>query len=507
MSARRILVLCLLFFSSAWIVAQRAPAPIPEGVKFEKNLLVPMRDGVRLAADVYRPDREGKFPVLLSRTPYNKDGQRALASFFAQNGYVAVVMDSRGLYASHGKWHPYVDEAQDGFDTQQWIGQQPWCDGKIGMFGTSYPGFTQLLPAPFRSPYVKAIMPVAAQSDNYGAIWSSDGIYHLSLALSWGPQQEAIATEKARPSPSWVRVMNTLPLRSAMEVVGVYSQFVADTMTHQSYDDFWRQMSIRDKYSEMDVPAFHITGWYDDLTHETLLNFTNMRKQSRSDYARRWQKLLIGPWGHGIRTDPKYDEMDFGPQMTTDSRALHLHWYDYHLKGVQNGLDKEAPIRIYVMGENVWRDEQEWPLSRARATRFFLHSDGGANTRMGDGKLSEKAPLEESSDKYVYDPRFPAPTYGGHGSGGGGITPDSAFSIHGPMDQRAVQQRNDVLVYSTDPLTEDLEVTGAIDLNLFFSTDVPDTDFFATISDVYPDGRAILITEGAVRARIRESGA
>src|SRR5215831_8310984 len=167
MNARRVLMLCLLFFASTWIVAQRAPAPIPEGVKFEKNALVPMRDGERLAADVYRPDREGKFPVLLSRTPYNKDGQRALASFFAQNGYVAVVMDSRGLYASHGKWHPYVDEAQDGFDTQQWIGQQPWCDGKIGMFGTSYPGFTQLLPAPYRSPYVKAIMPVAAQSDNY----------------------------------------------------------------------------------------------------------------------------------------------------------------------------------------------------------------------------------------------------------------------------------------------------------------------------------------------------
>ena len=501
----RIPILGLLLLAFVASAAQRAPVPIPEGVKFEANVLVAMRDGVRLAADVYRPDREGKFPVMLSRTPYNKNGQRAMATFFAQNGYAAVVMDSRGLYASDGDWHPYVDEARDGYDTQQWIGQQPWSDGKIGMFGTSYPGFTQLLPAPYRSPYVKAIMPVAAQSDNYGAIWSTDGIFHLSLALSWGPQQEAIATEKPRPSPNWVQVMNYLPLKSVMDVIGIRSQFVADTIAHQAYDDFWRQMSIRDKYAEMDVPAFHITGWYDDLTHETILNYTNMRKLSRSDYARRWQRLLIGPWGHGIRTDPKYGEMDFGPQMTTDARALHLHWYDYHLKGIQNGLDKEAPIRIYVMGENVWRDEQEWPLARAKATRYYLHSAGTANTRMGDGKLTDQPPVEEMPDKYAYDPRFPAPTYGGHGSGGGGITSESAFSISGPMDQRSIQQRNDVLVYSTDVLASDLEVTGPIEMSLFFSTDVTDTDFFATLSDVYPDGRAILITEGAVRAKFRES--
>jgi len=502
---RKLLSLALPILSVASFVLYATQAAPPAGIKIETNVLVSMRDGVRLAADIYRPDREGRFPVLLSRTPYNKNGGRAMATFLAQNGYAAVVMDSRGLYASDGDWHPYVDEARDGFDTQEWIGRQAWCDGKIGMFGTSYPGFTQLLPAPYRSQYVKAVMPVAAQSDNYGAIWSTDGIFHLSLALSWGPRQEALATEKPNPTPSWIRVMNHLPLKSVMDVIGIHSKFVLDTITHQSYDDFWRQMSIRDKYSEMDLPAFHITGWYDDLTRETLLNFTSMRKQSRSEHARRWQKLLVGPWGHGIRTDPKYGEMDFGPQMATDARALHLRWYDYHLKGIANGLDKEAPIRIYVMGENVWRDEQEWPLARAKPTRYFLHSNGAANTRMGDGRLNESAPAEEPADKYAYDPRFPAPTYGGHGSGGGGITQDSAFSIHGPMDQRAIQQRNDVLVYSTDVLPNDVEVTGPIEMNLFFSTDVTDTDFFVTLSDVYPDGKAVLISEGAVRARFRES--
>jgi uncharacterized protein len=480
-------------------------AATQSGIVIENNVPVPMRDGVRLAADVYRPSAEGKFPTLLSRTPYNKNGQAELAKFFVQNGYAVVVVDSRGLYASKGEWHPYTDEGRDGYDTQEWVGQQPWSDGKVGMFGRSYPGYTQVVSAPYRSAFVKAIMPEAAQSSNYDAIWSWNGIYHLALGLSWGTGQEAIAKGRPRPTPSWVEVMNHLPLKSAMDVIGIHSKFVGDTLAHETYDDFWKAMSIQEKYADMDVAAFHLTGWYDDLTHETIANFVNMRKLSRSDHARRWQKLLIGPWGHGVRADSKYGDVDFGPQMATDLRKLHLHWYDYHLKGVQNGLDKEAPIRIFVMGANVWRDEQEWPLARARATRMYMHSGGMANTRMGDGTLTDKAPAAERPDTYAYDPRYPVPTYGGHGSGGGGITRDGAFSIQGPMDQRATQQRSDVLVYTSENLSTDVEVTGAAELNLFFSTDVTDTDFFATLSDVSPDGRAILITEGALRTRHRES--
>jgi putative CocE/NonD family hydrolase len=464
-----------------------------------------MSDGVTLGGDIYRPDRPGKFPVLLCRTPYNKNGQAKWGDFFAQHGYAVVVVDSRGLNASGGKWRPYIDEGRDGYDTQQWIGQQPWCDGKIGMFGRSYPAYTQVISAPYRSPYVKAIMPEAAQSSNFEAVWSWNGIYHLALGLSWGPGQEAIAEKKPRPTPSWVEVMNHVPLKSSMDLIGVHSDFVADTLTHQTYDDFWQQMSIREKYAEMDVPAYHLTGWYDDLVHETIANFVNMRKLSRSENARRWQKLLIGPWGHGVRADPKYGDMDFGPQMLTDLQQLHLHWYDYHLKGVQNGLESEAPIRIFVMGENKWRDEQEWPITRAHETRMYLTSNGHANSRMGDGVLSDQPPGSEPSDKFAYDPRYPVPTYGGHGSGGGGITRDGAFSVQGPMDQRDTEQRNDVLVYTSNPLPADTEVTGTVELNMFFSTDVKDTDFFATLSDVYPDGRTILLTEGALRTRYRNS--
>jgi len=503
-AALMIAALLLTFDQDARSQAPARPAFVPT-VRMDKNVKVPMRDGVSLATDIYYPDGSGPFPVLLSRTPYNKEGSARNGEFFAKNGYAAVIQDSRGLYASDGQWRPYIDEGQDGYDTQQWIGQQKWCNGKIGMFGRSYPAYTQVVTAPYRSPFVKAIMPEAAQSSNFEAVWSWNGIYHLALGLSWGPQQEAIHEKKPRPAPSWVEVMDHLPLSTSMELTGIHSQFVADTLTHTTYDDFWQSMSIREKYNQMDVPAFHLTGWYDDLVHETIANFVNMRKSSRSENSRRWQKMLIGPWGHGVRSDPRYGDMDFGPEMLTDLLQLHLHWYDYQLKGVQNGLDGEAPIRIFVMGENKWRDEQEWPLSRARPMRMYLSSGGHANTRMGDGMLSNQAPGAAPVDKFAYNPRYPVPTWGGHGSGGGGITRDGAFSVQGPMDQRSIEQRDDVLVYTSDALSADLEVTGTVELSLSFSTDVKDTDFFATLSDVYPDGRAILITEGALRTRYRDS--
>ena len=464
-----------------------------------ENVPIPMRDGVKLAADVYLPDGSGPFPVLLSRTPYDKTRGRDRAERLMRHGYGVVIVDSRGIYQSEGEWRPYVTEADDGYDTQEWIGRQSWCDGTIGMFGTSYPGFTQLLPAPQRSEYVKAIVPVAAQSDNYGSIWYTDGLYHLALALRWGASQAALAAGGARPDVNWMPLMMHLPVKDALGQLGLESPFVSQTLEHETYDNFWRKMSIRHLYHEMDVPAFHITGWYDALVHETIVNFTNMRATSRSAHARRWQKLLIGPWGHGFPRSSRYGDVDFGSGALIDVDGLHLRWYDYHLKGSENGLDAEAPIRIFVMGDNVWRDEEAWPIERVQPTRFYLRSDGAANTRFGDGGLSRAPPGEDRPDTYRYDPRNPVPTYGGSGCCGGGLTP------HGPRDQSVNQQRQDVLVYATEPLTDDLEVTGAIELRLFFETNVPDTDFFATVSDVYPDGRAILIAEGMVRTRYRDS--
>ena len=197
---------------------------------------------------------------------------------------------------------------KDGYDIQQWVGHQPWCNGNIGMFGTSYPAYTQVAPAQFRSPYVKAIVPVSAQSDNFGSVWSSDGLLHLAFSPTWAAQQEAIAEKQPPPVADWVSLAWMLPLKSIPEHTGVRSQFLADVIAHDTHDDFWKAMSIRDKYPEMDVPAFHVTGWYDDLSQETQINFVGMRNHSRTDRAKRWQKLLIGPWGHGI---PRFADSGF----------------------------------------------------------------------------------------------------------------------------------------------------------------------------------------------------
>jgi len=494
-----IAVAVALAFAPAVSAQRGGPTTAPS----QANVAIPMRDGTPLGADVYLPPGQGPFPVLLTITPYGKNGSGRGAAAQLERGYAVVAVDSRGLRASKGKWEPYVHEAQDGFDVQSWVAKQPWCNGKIGMFGTSYPAYTQVAPAQYRNPNVKALIPVSAQSDNFGSVWSSDGLLHLAFSPVWAMQQEAIATNQPAAVVDWMKVIWTLPLKKIPEMTGVRSQFLADVIAHDTHDSFWKAMSIRDKYAEMDVPAFHVTGWYDDLSAETQTNFTGMSTKSRSENARRWQKLVIGPWGHGVpRISDSgfvFGDVDFGKDVKIDFQAMSMKWFDYHLKGIDNGLDKEAPVKIFVMGANKWRDEQEWPLKRARPTPYYLHSKGQANTRFGDGVLSTEAPTNEPPDKFRYDPRNPVPTYGGHGCC------DYSFAAMGPLDQRVNQQRADVLVYSTPPLSEDTEVSGIVEARLTFATDVTDTDFFVTLSDVYPDGKAIDITEGQARARFRES--
>jgi uncharacterized protein len=469
-----------------------------------KQVSIPMRDGVELGADIYMPSGErGPFPVLLTLTPYGKNGAAGTAESYTAKGYAVVAVDSRGLRASKGNWEPYVHEAKDGFDIQSWLAKQPWCNGNIGMFGTSYPAYTQVAPAQFRHQSVKALVPVSAQSDNFGSVWSSDGILHLAFGPTWAAQQEAIHESKPAPTADWTQVAWTLPLKDIPAKVSVYSRFMADVIAHDTHDGFWQSMSIRDKYGDMDVAALHVTGWYDDLSQETQTNFIGMSTRSRTDSARKWQRLLIGPWGHGVPRfsdgDFTFGDVNFGQNVKIDFHSIQQRWFDYHLKGVANGVDNEAPVKIFVMGANVWRDEHEWPLARAKATKYYLHSKGFANTRFGDGVLSTDVPGDEPPDRFRYDPRNPVPTYGGHGCC------DYTFAAMGPLDQRVNEQRPDVLVYSTPVLTEDIEVTGVVEAQLVFSTDVTDTDFFVTLADVYPDGRAIAITEGQARARFRES--
>ena len=466
-------------------------------IRIQLDLMIPMRDGVKLYAALYRPVDGERFPVLLIRSPYSTQHPRYVdwAVRFARSGYAVVMQDGRGRYESEGKWRPYVDEADDGYDTQQWLGAQNWCDGNIGTFGVSYPGFTQLLPAPYRSPYVKALVPIANQEDNYGHM-RYNGVLQLQNAMNFIWLGDRTNQNAPRDLIDWEEVYRRLPLISALDSIGD-RPFYREVIRHTRFDEFWSSYSMKERYPEVETPAYFITGWYDNLLHEGFKCFRGWRKRARSAEARQRSRLLVGPWTHtAIGDAAPFGDIDFGSQAGMDIPAEHLRWYDQRLKGLDTGIDEEPPIRIFVMGANQWRSEQEWPLERTEYTRFYLHSSGRANSSFGDGALTTDAPEADSVDSYSYDPENPVPTLGGQ----------SMFADNtGPRDRRPIERRDDVLVYSTAPLTRDLEVTGPVELVVYAASSAPDTDFTATLVDVYPAGAAIHICEGIVRARFRQS--
>ena len=466
-------------------------------IRIQLDLKIPMRDGVKLYAALYRPVDGERFPVLLIRSPYSTQHPRYVdwAVRFARSGYAVVMQDGRGRYESEGKWRPYVDEADDGYDTQQWLGAQNWCDGNIGTFGVSYPGFTQLLPAPYRSPYVKALVPIANQEDNYGHM-RYNGVLQLQNAMNFIWLGDRTNQNAPRDLIDWEEIYRRLPLINALDSIGD-RPFYREVIRHTRFDEFWSSYSMKERYPEVETPAYFITGWYDNLLHEGFKCFRGWRKRARSAEARQRSRLLVGPWTHtAIGDAAPFGDIDFGSQAGMDIPAEHLRWYDQRLKGLDTGIDEEPPIRIFVMGANEWRSEQEWPLERTEYTRFYLHSSGRANSSFGDGALTTDAPEVESFDSYSYDPENPVPTLGGQ----------SMFADNtGPRDRRPIERRDDVLVYSTAPLTRDLEVTGPVELVVYAASSAPDTDFTATLVDVHPVGAAIHICEGIVRARFRES--
>ena len=466
-------------------------------IRIQLDLKIPMRDGVKLYAALYRPVDGERFPVLLIRSPYSTQHPRYVdwAVRFARSGYAVVMQDGRGRYESEGKWRPYVDEADDGYDTQQWLGAQNWCDGNIGTFGVSYPGFTQLLPAPYRSPYVKALVPIANQEDNYGHM-RYNGVLQLQNAMNFIWLGDRTNQNAPRDLIDWEEIYRRLPLINALDSIGD-RPFYREVIRHTRFDEFWSSYSMKERYPEVETPAYFITGWYDNLLHEGFKCFRGWRKRARSAEARQRSRLLVGPWTHtAIGDAAPFGDIDFGSQAGMDIPAEHLRWYDQRLKGLDTGIDEEPPIRIFVMGANEWRSEREWPLERTEYTRFYLHSSGRANSCFGDGALTTDAPEVESFDSYSYDPENPVPTLGGQ----------SMFADNtGPRDRRPIERRDDVLVYSTAPLTRDLEVTGPVELVVYAASSAPDTDFTATLVDVHPAGAAIHICEGIVRARFRES--
>jgi putative CocE/NonD family hydrolase len=366
------------------------------------------------------------------------------------------------------------------------------------MFGVSHLAFNQTTTAPLRSPYLKAIMPLAAQRDNMGLIYA-DSILQLQVAMLFFRLAGRTMHLGSLALIDEERLLRRLPLITALDdlVGGDGLPHYREFIRRHAYDDYWASYSMRDRYDEVAVPAYLVTGWYDQLLNETFRHFDGWRTKPMSQEAREKTKLLVGPWQHKeIGSSRPFGDIDFGPRAEVNLLDLYVRWYDARLKGIDTGVDDDEPIRIFVMGDNVWRQEEEWPLARTKFAECYLHSGGNANTMRGDGTLSWRLPFaDEPADHYLYDPKDPVPTRGG----------PTVHGKSGPWDRRPIEHRNDVLVYTSDPLESDLEVTGPLSAKVYAASSAPDTDFGATLVDVHPDGKAIIIAEGMLRARFRES--
>ena len=472
-------------------------SPTGQPISIRLDVKIPMRDGVLLSADIYTPPGDGPFPVLLVRTIYDKQQERYVewTERFVEAGYACVMQDCRGRNDSDGAWEPYIHEADDGHDTIEWIGGQPWCDGNVGMYGISYVGFTQHQPATRRSKYLKAITPIASQQDNFGH-QRFDGVLQQHVAQFFINMAGRTNKRASTALMNWDDIYSRLPLVSAVDDI-VDLEFYREVVRHHTFDDFWKSYSMRDKYGEVAVPAYLITGWYDNLVHETCRLFQGWTAGARTEEARRLTKLLIGPWSHrNIGSSERFGSVDFGGSAFVDIVDEQIKWNDRRLKGIDNGIDNEPKVRVFVMGANRWRTGDTWPLEDVKYRDFYLGSNLGANSIYGDGRLTDEPPGDGPPDEFTYDPNDPVPTIGGQ---------FMMMEIGGPADRRPAQRRDDVLVYDYGPVEEDVEVVGPVTLTLYVSSSAPDTDFTGTLSDVYPDGKAVMLTEGIARARFRES--
>jgi uncharacterized protein len=491
-------------------ISSLAAAAESHAILIENGVEVRMRDGTVLRADIYRPKTDGKFPVLLERTPYDKQGSRDFAVKAAARGYIVIVQDVRGRYSSEGEWYPFKNESNDGYDTVEWAAALAYSSGKVGMFGGSYVGATQMLTAIAHPPHLAGICPVVTAS-NYHDGWTyQSGAFEQWFNESWtsGLAQDTLnrAIEKRTNALHgiWTLPLTAYPLfqvpksSSTADLTPALAPYFLDWLAHPDYDQYWKRWSIEEHYPEINVPALHIAAWYDIFLGGSLRNYVGLKLHAGSDAARRGQHLLVMIGGHA-GSGRKIGELDFGPAAEFDEDEVTLAWYDYLFKNRANSFAVGKPVRIFVMGANEWRNEEDWPLPEAQDTKYFLHSTGKANSVSGDGTLSTVAPRSESSDRYVYDPANPVPTVGGP------LCCDAMHLTPGPRDQRPVESRKDVLIYSTPPLPQAVEVTGPITVQLFVNSSAADTDFTAKLVDLWPDGFAQNLTEGIVRGRYRDS--
>ncbi len=498
----------------------------------KRNVEITMRDQVTLRADLYLPrDERCQYPCLIQRTPYNKE--EVYKKLFppemaAANGYAVLVQDTRGRFASNGEFDLYHNDVLDGYDTVEWAAKQTWCTGKIGMYGGSYGGITQLLAAVSQPPHLITICPAITNSLRYDGYVYEGGVFRLVSYIGWTLMMIQDTAKKnnielpgsildvlegldelhhisfSRFSDSKVifektnelqknmqRVLLTLPLEN-LPIPKKIAAYFFDWLKLWKDGDYWEKYDITQYYKRIKIPMLHIGGWYDLFTKHTLENFQGFSNNVA------YQRLVMGPWSHGMYSQ-KVGELDFGNEAEYRDKlnALHLQWFDYWLKGSAAPIENEPAVQYFVMGENQWRKTTKWPLKETRYIKWYLHSSGKANTLRGNGVLSMEQPSYELPDRFIYNPEKPVPSMGGS------ILPLGMNP--GPRNQKVVEEREDVLVYTSEPLLNDLEITGPLKVILWASTDSVDTDFTAKLVDVHPGGFAQNLQDGIIRTSFRNS--
>ncbi|MET0476135.1 MAG: CocE/NonD family hydrolase [Mycobacterium sp.] len=496
------------------------PGRGPCAVAKQDDVPATMRDGTVLRADVYRPRTSDPVPVILMRTQYGKDGAQSgdryqPPDWFASHCYLVVVQDIRGQGASAGTFSEFTHDQTDGYDSVEWAAALPGSNGKVGMYGSSYVGATQWLAAVTAPPHLVTIVPANTASDYYDGWTYEGGEFRLAFVLPWAMESIATTAAKNRNDQATVHELAAAasdptrwldfrpfkdlpPMQPANPAV---APWYFDWIRHSTRDDFWRQFSIRDRYSDVTVPVLHFEGWYDAFLAGGVENFTGMLTHGATDDARANQRLVIGPWDHvdwgRPASEPAPMLKAIGAVANSPINGLMLDWYDHFLKGKDNGVAGTPRVDYFLMGANVWKTATSWPLPQTHSTTYYLSGAGGAADRKG--QLGASAPAEDVPDVFTYDPRFPAPSLGGHSCCGAQSGPQ------GPYDQTPVEQRSDVLVYTSAPLDRDTEVTGSTTVDLWAQSSALDTDFTAKLAVVKPDGQVVNLNDGILRTSFRDS--
>jgi putative CocE/NonD family hydrolase len=494
------------FLTLAMVFLAPCPSEAFNAKPIESTLTVavPMRDGIRLAADIYLPDgKDGaraasgvtaRWPTVLIRTPYSRKA-RSIQSYlyFIAHGYAVVAEDVRGRYASGGVFEATDREGPDGNDTIDWIAEQPWSNGRVAMAGSSYLGMVQWWAALQDNPHLDAISPMCSGDDEYlDRYYSHGGAMQIAHRLLWLSQN---LLPRQQPRPPLRSYISHLPLRSAdRAATGLVVPAWQEALDHPSYDSFWKRLSIREEIGRVRVPVLSLGGWFDTYAESDLDAFSRLAAQHK--VVETW----IGPWAHSPAV--RFPTRAFGPEAVVPIRRMQTEWFDRWLSTPSRAYrtePREPSLHIFVMGPDVWREEHEWPLARTRYTSLYLSSRNQANTVQGDGTLQWGPAGKSLPDTFTYDPKNPVPT------AGGSVCCDSTVLPTGPLNQAAVEMRPDVLVYTSPVLNQAMEVTGPVRVILYVSTSVNDTDFTAKLVDVEPDGRPLIVTDGIQRLRYRLS--